>query len=164
MRWKNNLFGMGLVLSVFLFTGCTANQTKQAEGTENKDTSTNADARNTSGAAGSDAKNNQARQAAQPPVVIPNPSTVAFDKMSTIVNEKGKQTITQLAERAKSAHKLTITGFCDRRQIGNSADAAVARAISVRDELLAQGVDPAKIQVKFDTKIAKKHATEIRFD
>lgn len=165
MRWQNNLCGIGLALSVLVFSGCASNQAKPANSAENEGAGTTSQgATATSGAATNDAKSAQARQAAPAPVVIPNPSTVSFDKMGTTLDDKGKQVITQLAERAKSARKLTVTGFCDRHQIGNSADAAVARAISVRDELLALGIAPAKIQVKFDTKIAKKHATEIRFD
>lgn len=166
MRWQNTLCGLSLALSALLLAGCAANQPKPANSAENESAvgTTTQGASTTAGAATNETKSAQTRQAAQPPVVIPNPSVVSFDKMGTTLDDKGKQVVAQLAERARSARKLTITGFCDRHQIGNSADAAVARAISVRDELLALGLAPTKIQVKFDTKIAKKHAAEIRFD
>jgi len=165
MHCQNTLRTTGLVLSVLLLAGCAANQNKPADGTDNKGSAaTSSNEKPSASAVANEARIAQARQAAQASVVIPNPSTVLFEKMGTTIDDKGKQIVAQLAERARGARKVTVTGFCDRNQIGNSADAAVARAISVRDELLAQGVVPANILVRFNTKVAKKHAAEVRFD
>ncbi len=162
MFFQNNLRGAGIALSVLMLVGCAQNQTKTEDSAVVATTNESPVA--TPSSAANDARIAYARQAAQTQVVVPNPSAVLFDKMSTTLDDKGKQVIAQLADRARSSKKLVVTGFCDQRQIGNPIDAAVARAISVRDELLAQGIVPTNVVVKYSTKIAKKHAAEIRFD
>lgn len=163
MFYQNSLRRVGLVLSVLTLVGCAQNQTKTEDSVAIA-TPTNEVPVAPPSSAAEDARIAHAVQAAQAQVVVPNPSSVLFDKMSTTLDDKGREVIAQLAYRARSSKKLVVTGFCDRRQIGNPIDAAVARAISVRDELLAQGVVPTNVVVKFSTKIAKKHAAEIRFD
>ena len=60
--------------------------------------------------------------------------------------------------------KLLITGFCDSQQIKNATDSAIARAVAVRDELVARGVVASNIRVTVNTRVRKKHAVEIKFD
>ena len=159
MFLQNNLRRFVLILSVLLFAGCASNGAKQ---TSNKDGGV--PTTSSTGAATNEASSPQPVVANKPTVVIPNPSIILFEKMSIVLDDQGKATIALLSERARSASKLVVTGFCDHRQVGNSADSAVARAVAVRDELVANGVTPTNIRVKFSTKIAKKHAAEIRFD
>lgn len=156
MRWSISLRNIGLAFSVLLFSACANNQAKTT------DTATVGPSDNS--ATSRAATSEPTPPATQPPVFIPNPSTIAFEKMSTTLDGKGKMGIAQLADRAKISNKVTVTGFCDRHQVGNSADAAVARAITVRDELLAHGVVPANVRVKFATNIRNRHAAEISFD
>lgn len=84
--------------------------------------------------------------------------------MSITIDDKAKETIAKFANRAKTSNKITITGFCDRNQIRNSTDSAMARAVAVRDALLSYGVEPANIRMTLNTRVAKKHAAEIKFD
>lgn len=100
----------------------------------------------------------------RPPVVVVNPTVIAFEKMSVVLDSDGRETLARIAEKARTAGKITVTGFCDRNQIRNATDSAVARAVATRDELIAQGVAPSNIAVKFSTAVAKKHASEIKFE
>ena len=155
---KNSIYVAGLILSLSLLAGCTENQAKPGDGADSQATGT------TTADSVKAAKVAQARQVALPPGAVPNPSIVQFEKMDTTLDNRDMLVIAQMIERAKISNKITVTGFCDRKQIGNPNEAAVARAIAVRDELVALGIPPAKVLVKFDTKVAKKHAAEIRFD
>lgn len=100
----------------------------------------------------------------KPPVVVLNPTTIPFQKMAVTLDNGTKETVAQIVERARNSRKITVTGFCDRNQIANPTEAAIARAVAVRDELVASGVAPASMQVKFNVKIPKKHAVEVKFD
>jgi len=157
---QNSLYRFVLVITVLLFAGCASNEAKQTSG---KDGGVQTTATST-GTATNGAPTPPPPAATKPVVLIPNPSIVLFDKMSIKLDDKGKAVIAQLAERARAASKLLVTGFCDHRQVGNSADSAVARAVAVRDELVANGVAPDNIRVKFSTQTPKKHAAEIHFD
>ena len=158
MVFRNCITVATLALSLSLLAGCAENQAKPGDGTDGQGTATN------SAASIKAAKIAQARQLALPPAVVPNPSVVQFEKMSTNLDDKATVVIAQSSERARLSSKITVTGFCDRKQIGNPGEAAVARAIAVRDEYVLLGIPPAKILVKFDTSVAKKHAAEIRFE
>lgn len=156
MPLTNKLIVACIATSIFMLNGCNSNQPKP-DGPQAQSTATTATA--------PDSKPPQASPPpVKPPVVVPNPSTIAFQKMAVTLDPSAKQTIAQLAERAQNSRKVTLTGFCDRSQIANPSDAAVARAIAVRDELVALGVAPANMLVKFDIKVPKKHAVEVRFD
>lgn len=99
-----------------------------------------------------------------PNLNVPNPSTITFQKMAVVLDATTKQAVDQLADRSRVSKRITITGFCDRTQIANPTDAAVARAIAVRDELALLGVPLANMQVRVDIKTLKKHAVEVRFE
>lgn len=98
------------------------------------------------------------------PAAVSNPSVIIFEKMSIKVDEPGRFQIAQLIERARIAQRITITGYCDRRQIANPTDAAIARAIAVRDELIALGIPHRNMAVTINIGVPQKHAAEIRFD
>lgn len=98
------------------------------------------------------------------PAAVPNPSIIIFEKMSIKVDDPGRFQLAQLIERARIAQRITITGYCDRRQIANPTDAAIARAIAVRDELIALGIPHRNMAVTINIGVPQKHAAEIRFD
>ncbi len=98
------------------------------------------------------------------PAAVPNPSVIIFEKMSITVDEPGRFQIAQLIERARIAQRITITGYCDRRQIANPTDAAIARAVAVRDALIALGIPHRNMAVTINIGVPQKHAAEIRFD
>lgn len=100
----------------------------------------------------------------KPVVEVVNPTVITFEKMSVALDLASRETIGQIAARARTAGKISVTGFCDRNQIRNATDSAVARAVATRDELIAHGVNPLNITVKFNTAVAKKHASEIKFE
>lgn len=156
MRWNNTLGSLGLAMGILALTGCSSNQPKPEEAQAQNGTAATATA---------DAKAAPAAQApAKPAVVVPNPSIVPFQKMTVVLDDKTRQQVAQMADRARSSRKIVLTGFCDRTQVANPTDAAVARAIAVRDELQALGVQTAAMQVKIDTRAGKKHAVEVHFD
>jgi len=164
-----------LAFCIFIVAGCAGNQADTTDSATTRDTTnpTTLSGNSTAGsaaAAANEARIAHARQAAaaaaaaEAAAAIPNPTTVSFEKMSTVLDDGSRQTVVQLTDRAKMSKKVTITGFCDSRQIANPIDAAVARAIAVRDELLVRGVAPGAMAVKYSTRTPKKHAVEVRFD
>lgn len=166
MFFNNNLCRFVFAFGLLLLTGCASNETNQANGKDGG-VATNS---SSSGSATNDSTSSQSGMATKPAVamrpavVVANPSIIPFDKMSITLDDKGRDAVAQLVDRAKISNKIVITGFCDRKQIGNSENSAIARSVVVRDELIAQGVQPSKIQVKISTKVAKKHAAEVFFD
>jgi len=90
-----------------------------------------------------------------------NPVPIAFEKLSVKLRESDKQILVRIKDRAKKAHKLVITGYCDRQQVGNSKAAAIARAVAVKDELVRMGVKPGVVRIKHVTDVANKHAAEV---
>lgn len=106
----------------------------------------------------------QATAVAAPPVTVPNPAVVKFDRMSVKLDDDARNVMGDYAVRAKTARRVVATGFCDHREVANAPDAAIARAIAVRDDLIRLGVPPANVHVKFNTAKAKKHAVEIAFE
>lgn len=90
-----------------------------------------------------------------------NPVPIAFDKMSIKLRDADKQILVKIKDRAQKAKRLIITGYCDRKQVGNSKDAAIARAVAVKQELVRLGVKPGTVRIKHVTNVANKHAAEI---
>ena len=90
-----------------------------------------------------------------------NPLPITFDKLSIKLSDLDKEVLALIRTRALSAKQLTITGFCDQRQVGNPKAAAIARATAVKEELVRLGVDPKVITIKHVTTVPSKHAAEI---
>lgn len=160
MLINNRLWGGLAALGLFVLVGCANNQTAPSDETAAKGTAT-APAQ---AAREPEPAPTRVVVAPKPFVEIVNPTAVTFEKMSVALDGKARETIAQLAERARTSGKLTVTGYCDRFQIKNATDSAVARAVVTRDELIALGVNPSNVAVKFSTAIAKKHAAEIKFE
>jgi outer membrane protein OmpA-like peptidoglycan-associated protein len=97
-------------------------------------------------------------------VAAPNPAIIKFDAMSVKLDDDARKAMPDYAVRAKTARRIVTTGFCDHREVANAPDAAIARAIAVRDDLIRLGVPPANVHVKFNTAKPKKHAVEISFE
>ncbi|MFT3849474.1 MAG: OmpA family protein [Propionivibrio sp.] len=138
-----------------LLVGCANNQNKPGDDV-NK------------GAATASAANKETMPPPPPPpkpvVAIPNPSVITFEKMSVTIDDGGRFIIEQMIDKAKTSSKLLITGFCDSQQIKNATDSAIARAVAVRDELVARGVPASNVRVTVNTRVRKKHAVEVKFD
>lgn len=92
-----------------------------------------------------------------------NPVVISFERLSIKLDDQTRKLIAQQTDRAKASGRLVITGFCDRHQVGNARDAAIARAGAVRDELVKLGVPTKKIQIKYVTEAGNKHVAEIQF-
>ena len=143
-----------LALSLGLLAGCTNNEPKPTTPDPSATAQANAEFN----------KPAEPAIAPKPAAEVKNPTAISFEKMSVSLDNKGREIVAQVIARAKSSRKIAVIGFCDRSQVANPAEAAVARAVAVRDELIRLGVPPATIQVKFVTKVAKKHVAEIQFD
>lgn len=102
-----------------------------------------------------------AAEEAVPDYANMNPVPIAFDKMSIKLRDADKQILVKIKDRAQKAKRLVITGYCDRKQVGNSKDAAIARAVAVKQELVRLGVKPGMVRIKHVTSVANKHAAEI---
>lgn len=96
-----------------------------------------------------------------PDYAVVNPVPIPFDKLSVKLRETDKQILTQIKDRAKKARKVTITGYCDRKQVGNAKAAALARAQSVKQELGRLGVNTKLVKIKYVTDVADKHVVEV---
>lgn len=160
MNIWNKLKGLSAALSavsVFVLVGCAQNQLA----TE----STSSAAQNT---VKDETKSEKAPLASMAPgeEIVPdyavmNPVLIAFDKMTVKLRDTDKHILAQIKDRAQKARKLTITGYCDRNQVGNAKAAALARAQSVKDELVRLGVKSKVVKVKFVTNVANKHGVEV---
>lgn len=153
----NRIVGTLCAVLVFTLTGCA--QSPVAD---------NADASSTKAALKDEIKADKTVAASMAPgeEIVPdyavmNPVPIAFDKLSIKLRDADKQIIAQIKDRAQKARKLTITGYCDRKQVGNAKAAAMARAQSVKDELVRLGVKPKLINIKHVTSVANKHAVEV---
>ncbi len=88
------------------------------------------------------------------------PQLFHFDKMSVSLSEGEKANVAALAEQARSAESVLIRGYCDRSEVGNAKDAAIARAQAVRKVLLKAGVPARSMRVRYNTE-RKMHAAEV---
>ena len=159
MPSNNMLKGAISILGLLMLVGCASNQT-----TSSDDTVKTTGMASASSNKGAEPIPEPVVAPPKPPVVVMNPTVVVFEKMSVVLDPESRESIVQISEKARTAGKITVTGFCDRNQIKNATDSAVARAVVTRDELIAQGVSPSNITVKFSTVVAKKHAAEIKFE
>jgi len=89
-----------------------------------------------------------------------SPQLFHFDKMSVSLSEGEKANIAALAGQARNADSVLIRGYCDRTEVGNAKDAAIARAQAVRKVLLKSGVPARSMRVRYNTE-RKMHAAEV---
>lgn len=143
-----------------LLAACAQNEVKQADSGTPSQQNTQASA---SANAKADKPAEEPAAEAEPDYQSMNPVPVAFDKLGVKLNDAGKQVIVKIGERAKKSKRLVITGYCDRKQVGNAHAAALARANAVKRELIHLGVKPRSILLKTVTNAADKHLAEIQF-
>lgn len=91
-----------------------------------------------------------------------NPVPVTFETLSVKLNDADLAVLEQLRERAQAADRITVRGYCDRTQVENAKEVAIARGVAVRAELARLGVDRGKIRIRYSTE-TPKHAAEIEF-
>lgn len=89
--------------------------------------------------------------------------TFRFDTMSVLLSEADKARLAGLAGQARGARAVTIRGSCDRNAVGNAKEAAVARALAVRNVLVQEGVPAARIRVRYSTDDGT-HVAVLRFN
>lgn len=154
MNCKKTISWLGLAVMLPILGACSSNETKPEDALQTSEATTTGNKAAVAGAV----------TAAKPAVEVKNPTVVSFEKMAVTLDDKAREQIGQTLERARQARKIVITGYCDKRQVGNPTEAAVARAVVARDELVRLGISPGIIHIKFVTTVAKKHAAEIKFD
>jgi outer membrane protein OmpA-like peptidoglycan-associated protein len=83
--------------------------------------------------------------------------TVAeFDKQSIELSTESRANIDNLAESAAQAHRVEVTGYCDKQENEkNAKQVALTRAIAVRSELIKHGVPAKIIRTKYVTTEAR---------
>lgn len=89
-----------------------------------------------------------------------HPRLFRFDRMSVSLSKDEKASVVAWAEHARNADAVLIRGFCDRAEVGNARDAAIARAQAVRKVLLKAGVPARSIRIRYNTE-RKMHAAEV---
>ncbi|WP_168163813.1 OmpA family protein [Jeongeupia sp. USM3] len=91
-----------------------------------------------------------------------DPSLVRFATQSVKLDEQAQAQLPLLLDQASAAKRIVITGYCDRKDIGNAKAAAIARANNVKNALVKLGVPAKKIRVKYSTDEAQ-HAAKVEF-
>jgi outer membrane protein OmpA-like peptidoglycan-associated protein len=158
---KSNILRAGATCLLFALLSACA-QSELAAGSSGSPAQPSAQA----GASGSGKTEKPVEQVAvevEPDYQNMNPVPIAFDKMGVKLNDAGKQVIVKIVERARKSKRLVVTGYCDRKQVGNAHAAALARANAVRNELIHLGVKRHSIQLKTITNVADRHLAEIHF-
>ena len=157
MFWQTNLRNTILALSVLLLAaGCANKETKPAGDADNGTATT-------ASATANDAKPMQ-EPVQKAPVEIPNPAIIEFDKMSVKLDDKAREMIAQMAEKAENSKKVVVWGFCDATEIGNADKSAIARATAVINELKANGMKSPRLRIRYSTEKPNRHAAEVHFD
>ncbi|TDR70282.1 OmpA family protein [Paludibacterium purpuratum] len=104
-----------------------------------------------------------AKMAPNSAAVQADPTYITFEKMSIKLTPAAEAQLTALSPVFKVSSKITVRGYCYRRDIGNAKAAAQARANSVRDFLKQMGIAADKIDVKIDTDRAL-HGVRVNFN
>ncbi len=95
--------------------------------------------------------------------VVADPTLVPFDKMSAKLSPLTEQQVRALAPALVIAKQIIITGYCDRREVGNALAAARARAETVKKLLVDNGIAAKRIVLKIDT-VQRLHAARVTFN
>ncbi|WP_174875402.1 OmpA family protein [Vogesella oryzae] len=95
--------------------------------------------------------------------IVSDPTLVPFDKMSAKLTPITEQQVRSLAPALVIAKVITVTGYCDRREVGNAPAAARARAEVVKKLLIDSGIAAKRIVTKIDTQ-QRLHAARVTFN
>lgn len=95
--------------------------------------------------------------------VVSDPTLVPFEKMSAKLTPVTEQQVRALAPALVIAKQIIVTGYCDRREVGNAPAAAKARAETVKKLLVENGIAAKRIVTKIDTQ-QRLHAVRVTFN
>lgn len=152
------MYRLAVLSAAILLSACTQNPpAKEAVGPWGK-SAANAAAANATDAAKSKATT-AAKDAAANAV---DPSLLVFSTQSVKLDDQAQAQVKLLLAQAVTAKNIVITGYCNRKEIGNAKAAALARANNAKKELVNLGVSASKIKVKFVTD-EPRHAAKIDF-
>ncbi|WP_432719498.1 OmpA family protein [Jeongeupia wiesaeckerbachi] len=141
---------LAVVIAAVLLSACAQNPSSNAEAAQGKPSAK---------ATSTDAAKATATPSAAARV---DPSLITFATQSVKLDEAAQAQLRLLLDQASAAKRIVITGYCDRKDIGNAKAAAVARANKVKNALVKLGVSPKKIRVKYSTEEAQ-HAAKVDF-
>ncbi|GHD66206.1 OmpA family protein [Jeongeupia chitinilytica] len=142
---------LAVVIAAVLLSACAQNPPSNADGVQGKPAAKAAPAEA--------AKTGTAPGAA---AVRVDPSLIKFDTQSVKLDEQAQAQLPLLQDQAAAAKRIVVTGYCDRKDIGNAKAAAIARANAVKNALVKQGVPAKKIRIKYSTEEAQ-HAARVEF-
>ncbi|MCX7207594.1 MAG: OmpA family protein [Proteobacteria bacterium] len=95
-----------------------------------------------------------------PVVAVGKPYLLKFEKMSAKLTPQQEEILTALALQLKDTKSIILRGYCNKRDIGNAKDSALARAINVQKFLTGQGIAEQRISLRYNTDDAE-HAVEL---
>jgi outer membrane protein OmpA-like peptidoglycan-associated protein len=95
-----------------------------------------------------------------PVVALGKPYLLKFEKMSAKLTPQQEEILIGLAPQLKEAKTIIVRGFCNKRDIGNAKDSALARAINVEKFLVSRGIVDQKMSLRYNTDDAE-HAVEL---
>ncbi len=141
-----------LTASFVALAGCAQNETGNGDGLAQgkQETPALATAKPAEASASAAATSASAATAA-----IGNPAIIEFDTKGVELNSDAQALLAQLAASAKPSKKIVVTGYCDKRKVGNAKSIALARANKVKKELVKDGVAAKSVRVKYITDQAK---------
>lgn len=95
-------------------------------------------------------------------IVVNEPTLVPFKKMGAKLSPGTEQQVRSLAPALAIARQITVTGYCNRAEVGNAVAGAKARAELVKKILVESGIAAERIVIKIETKTTL-HAVRISF-
>lgn len=100
------------------------------------------------------------KEVAIPREVLTEPVLLVFGKMSAKLDVMSLLQIEKMSARIKQARRATLTGYCNRHEIGNADAVAKARAVAVKKELVKKGIPEDNIDINIEIN-EDRHATVI---
>lgn len=100
------------------------------------------------------------KEVAIPREVLTEPVLLVFGKMSAKLDVMSLLQIEKMSARIKQARRATLTGYCNRHEIGNADAVAKARAAAVKKELVKKGIPEDNIEINIEIN-EDRHATVI---
>jgi outer membrane protein OmpA-like peptidoglycan-associated protein len=139
MKYSGLLLSASILLAVGVMSGCATDQAAQVE---------NASA------------TSWVKQPVSVTIALGKPYTLQFDKMAAKLTPQQEEILTSLALQMKDAKSIILRGYCNKRDIGNAKDSALARAVNVQKFLVSQGIADQKMSLRYNTDDAE-HAVEL---
>lgn len=93
-------------------------------------------------------------------IALGKPYLLQFDKMAAKLTPQQEETLTSLMPQLKEAKSIIVRGFCNKRDIGNAKDSALARAVNVERFLAGLGIADQKMSLRYNTDDAE-HGVEL---